>query len=85
LGSPEPSKLVTCGAPDPRVRLRRALDQPGYERKPLAIGLRPGSILDATVIPALLVRALMRPRQRQLLALRVRHREPAPQIAAQSA
>ena len=33
---------------------------PGYEIKPLAIGLAAGIILDATVIRALLVPALMR-------------------------
>ena len=33
---------------------------PGYEVKPLAIGIAAGIILDATVIRALLVPALMR-------------------------
>jgi RND superfamily putative drug exporter len=33
---------------------------PGYEIKPLAIGLAAGIVLDATVIRALLVPALMR-------------------------
>jgi len=33
---------------------------PGYEVKPLAIGLAGGIVLDATVIRALLVPALMR-------------------------
>jgi putative drug exporter of the RND superfamily len=66
---------------------------PGYEIKPLAIGLAAGIILDATVIRALLVPALMRllgdanwwmPNWTRV-APRVSHPEPAPQLAAESA
>ena len=66
---------------------------PGYEIKPLAIGLAAGIIFDATVIRALLVPALMRllgdanwwmPNWTRI-ALRLPREQPAPQIAAESA
>jgi putative drug exporter of the RND superfamily len=66
---------------------------PGYEIKPLAIGLAAGIIFDATVIRALLVPALMKllgdanwwmPRWTGVL-LRLPHREPTPEIAPESA
>ena len=66
---------------------------PGYEIKPLAIGLAAGIILDATVIRALLVPALMRlfgdanwwmPGWTRTV-LRIPDREPVPQVAAESA
>jgi RND superfamily putative drug exporter len=62
---------------------------PGYEIKPLAIGLAAGIIFDATVIRALLVPALMKlmgdanwwmPRWMET-ALRMPHAEPAVQAA----
>jgi len=66
---------------------------PGYEVKPLAMGIAAGIILDATVIRALLVPALMR-----LLgdanwwmptwtcaALRIRDRQRLPEPAAEAA
>ncbi|HET7379290.1 MAG TPA: hypothetical protein VFJ24_04535, partial [Gaiellales bacterium] len=63
-----------------------------YEVKPLAIGLAAGIILDATVIRALLVPALMRllgeanwwmPNWTRI-ALRIPRQEPVPPIAADS-
>jgi len=66
---------------------------PGFEIKPLAIGLAAGIIFDATVIRALLVPALMRllgdanwwmPKWTRVV-LRIPHREPAPEIATESA
>jgi hypothetical protein len=76
----------------PDVRLPRALLQPGYEIKSLAIGLAAGIIFDATVIRARLVPALMRlpgdanwwmPRWAGT-ALRVPKRQPVPEMAAAS-
>jgi RND superfamily putative drug exporter len=66
---------------------------PGYEIKPLAIGIAAGIIFDATVIRALLVPALMKLLGdanwwipgRTRTVLRLPDREPAPQIAAESA
>jgi putative drug exporter of the RND superfamily len=64
-----------------------------YEIKALAIGLAAGIILDATVIRALLVPALMRllgdanwwmPNWTRIV-LRIPHRKPVPEIAAHSA
>ena len=66
---------------------------PGYEVKPLAIGLAAGIIFDATVIRALLVPALMRllgdanwwmPEWTRIV-LRIPQRQPAPQILTESA
>ena len=66
---------------------------PGYEIKPLAIGLAAGIILDATVIRALLMPAIMRllgnanwwmPNWTRA-ALHIPQREPAAQLATQSA
>jgi len=60
---------------------------PGYEIKPLAIGLAAGIIFDATVIRALLVPALMKLLgdanwwMPNWLGIVLRaHREPAPEI-----
>ena len=66
---------------------------PGYEIKPLAIGLAAGIIFDATVIRALLVPALMRllgdanwwMPQWTRSVLRIRQPEPAPEVATESA
>jgi hypothetical protein len=66
---------------------------PGYEVKSLAIGLAAGIIFDATVIRALLVPALMKllgdanwwmPKWTSTM-LRISHREPTPEITAESA
>jgi putative drug exporter of the RND superfamily len=63
---------------------------PGYEIKPLAIGLAAGIIFDATVIRALLVPALMKllgeanwwmPRWIETV-LRMPHPDPTPEIPA---
>jgi RND superfamily putative drug exporter len=65
---------------------------PGYEIKPLAIGIAAGIIFDATVIRALLVPALMRllgeanwwmPNWRASLS--ASPREPAPRLADERA
>ena len=86
-------KLVTSGALILMFAFLVLSTSPGYEIKPLAAGLAAGIILDATVIRALLVPALMR-----LLgeanwwmpgwahsALRLRNPRTAPQVAAESA
>jgi RND superfamily putative drug exporter len=66
---------------------------PGYEVKPLAIGLAAGIIFDATVIRALLVPALMRllgdanwwmPEWTRS-ALRIPHAKPATQVVVEGA
>jgi len=66
---------------------------PGFEIKLFAIGLAAGIIFDATVIRALLVPALMRllgdanswmPKWTRTV-LRIPHREPAPEVATESA
>jgi RND superfamily putative drug exporter len=66
---------------------------PGYEVKPLAIGLAAGIILDATVVRALLMPALMRllgdanwwmPRWTRVV-LRIPEREPKPKLAPEIA
>jgi putative drug exporter of the RND superfamily len=60
LGLARTGKLVTSGALILMFAFLVLSTSPGYEVKPLAIGLAAGIILDATVIRALLVPALMR-------------------------
>ncbi|MDT4937524.1 MAG: putative drug exporter of the superfamily, partial [Pseudonocardiales bacterium] len=85
-------KLVTSGALILMFAFLVLSTSPGYEIKPLAIGIAAGIIFDATVIRALLVPALMRllgeanwwmPNWTRV-ALRISRREPAPQLAAES-
>ncbi len=92
LGLARTGKLVTSGALILMFAFLVLSTSPGYEVKPLAIGVGAGIILDATVIRALLVPALMRLMgdwnwwmpgwTRTLLRLR---REPSAPIAAESA
>jgi RND superfamily putative drug exporter len=60
LGLARTGKLVTSGALILMLAFLVLSTSPGYEIKPLAIGLAAGIIFDATVIRALLVPALMR-------------------------
>src|SRR6185312_4878357 len=60
LGLARTAKLVTSGALVLMFAFLVLSTGPGYEFKPLAIGLAAGIILDATLIRALLVPALMR-------------------------
>ena len=60
LGLARTGKLVTSGALVLMLAFLVLSTGPGYEFKPLAIGLAAGIILDATLIRALLVPALMR-------------------------
>jgi RND superfamily putative drug exporter len=60
LGLARTGKLVTSAALILMFAFLVLSTSPGYEVKPLAIGLAAGIILDATVIRALLVPALMR-------------------------
>jgi RND superfamily putative drug exporter len=89
LGLARTGKLVTSGALILMGAFLVLSTSPGYEIKPLAIGLAAGIILDATVIRALLVPAVMRllgdanwwmPRWTHIV-LRIPHREPAPEVA----
>jgi RND superfamily putative drug exporter len=95
LGLARTGKLVTSAALVLMFAFLVLSTSPGYEIKPLAIGLAAGIIFDATVIRALLVPALMKllgganwwmPKWTSLV-LRVPHREPKskPKIAAESA
>ena len=88
LGLARTAKLVTSGALVLMFAFLVLSTGPGYEFKPLAIGLAAGIILDATLIRALLVPAFMRlmgdwnwwmPRWSRT-ALRVRG-EPAHELA----
>ena len=60
LGLARTGKLVTSGALILMFAFLVLSTSPGYEVKPLAIGLAAGIIFDATVIRALLVPALMK-------------------------
>jgi RND superfamily putative drug exporter len=60
LGLARTGKLVTSGALILMFAFLVLSTAPGYEIKPLAIGIAAGIIFDATVIRALLVPALMR-------------------------
>ena len=93
LGLARTGKLVTSAALVLMFAFLVLSTSPGYEVKPLAIGLAAGIILDATVIRALLVPALMRllgdanwwmPTWTRT-ALRLPRREPTPQIAPERA
>ncbi|MBV9604538.1 MAG: MMPL family transporter [Solirubrobacterales bacterium] len=93
LGLARTGKLVTSGALILMFAFLVLSTSPGYEVKLLAIGLAAGIILDATVIRALLVPALMRllgeanwwmPRWTRA-ALRIPDPEPAPTMATPSA
>jgi RND superfamily putative drug exporter len=90
LGLARTGKLVTSAALILMFAFLVLSTSPGYEVKPLAIGIAAGIILDATIIRALLVPAAMR-----LLgdanwwmpgwartALRVPRPDPAPEVAA---
>ena len=93
LGLARTGKLVTSGALILMFAFLVLSTSPGYEIKPLAIGIAGGIILDATVIRALLVPALMRllgdanwwmPRWTRTV-LRTRDRTPAPAVAGEGA
>jgi putative drug exporter of the RND superfamily len=92
LGLARTGKLVTSAALVLMFAFLVLSSSPGYEVKPLAIGLAAGIIFDATVIRALLVPALMKllgganwwmPKWTSTM-LRLQHPEPVPEIAAES-
>jgi putative drug exporter of the RND superfamily len=93
LGLARTGKLVTSAALILMFAFLVLSTSPGYEIKPLAIGLAAGIIFDATVIRALLVPALMRlfgdanwwmPNWTRI-ALRLPRPQPAPKIAGERA
>jgi RND superfamily putative drug exporter len=93
LGLARTGKLVTSAALILMFAFLVLSSSPGYEIKLFAIGLAAGIIFDATVIRALLVPALMRllgdanwwmPKWTRTV-LRVRHPEPVPEVATESA
>jgi len=93
LGLARTGKLVTSGALILMFAFLVLSTSPGYEIKPLAIGLAAGIIFDATVIRALLVPAVMRllgnanwwmPRWTHTV-LRIPHRPPPPEPAIDTA
>jgi RND superfamily putative drug exporter len=93
LGLARTGKLVTSGALILMFAFLVLSTSPGYEIKPLAIGVGAGIILDATVIRALLVPAFMRlmgdwnwwmPSWTHTL-LRVRREKPSAEIAVEAA
>ena len=93
LGLARTGKLVTSGALILMFAFLVLSTSPGYEIKPLAIGIAAGIIFDATVIRALLVPALMKlfgdanwwmPRWTRTV-LRIPDREPVAHVAAESA
>jgi RND superfamily putative drug exporter len=93
LGLARTGKLVTSGALILMFAFLVLSTSPGYEIKPLAIGIAAGIIFDATVIRALLVPALMRllgeanwwmPNWTRSVLRTPRH-EPAPRVAVESA
>ena len=93
LGLARTGKLVTSGALILMCAFLVLSTSPGYEVKPLAIGIAAGVIFDATVIRALLVPALMKlfgeanwwmPNWTRVV-LRLPDRRPAPQIATDTA
>jgi putative drug exporter of the RND superfamily len=88
LGLARTGKLVTSAALVLMFAFLVLSTSPGYEIKPLAIGLAAGIIFDATVIRALLVPALMKlfgdanwwmPRWAETV-LRLPHREPTAEV-----
>jgi putative drug exporter of the RND superfamily len=93
LGLARTGKLVTSGALILMFAFLVLSTSPGYEIKPLAIGIAAGIIFDATVIRALLVPALMKlfgdanwwmPKWTRTV-LRIPDREPVPHVAAEGA
>jgi putative drug exporter of the RND superfamily len=93
LGLARTGKLVTSAALVLMFAFLVLSTSPGYEIKPLAIGLAAGIIFDATVIRALLVPALMKllgnwnwwmPRWTGIV-LRVPQRKPAAEIVVEPA
>jgi RND superfamily putative drug exporter len=90
LGLARTGKLVTSAALVLMFAFVVLSTSPGYEIKPLAIGLAAGIIFDATVIRALLVPALMKllgdanwwMPQWLGTVLRIPVPEPTPKIAA---
>jgi putative drug exporter of the RND superfamily len=93
LGLARTGKLITSGALILMFAFLVLSTSPGYEVKPLAIGLAAGIILDATVVRALLVPALMRllgdanwwmPHWTRVV-LRIPEREPKPKLAPEIA
>ena len=93
LGLARTGKLVTSGALILMFAFLVLSTSPGYEVKPLAIGVGAGVILDAAVIRTLLVPAFMRlmgdwnwwmPRWTQAI-LRTRRSDSAAEIAAEVA
>jgi RND superfamily putative drug exporter len=60
LGLARTGKLVTSAALILMFAFLVLSTSPGYEIKPLAIGIAAGIVIDATVVRALLVPALMR-------------------------
>jgi putative drug exporter of the RND superfamily len=89
LGLARTGKLVTSGALILMFAFLVLSTAPGYEIKPLAIGVAAGIIFDATVIRALLVPALMKllgdanwwmPNWTRV-ALHLPDRRPAPKVA----
>jgi RND superfamily putative drug exporter len=93
LGLARTGKLVTSAALILMFAFLVLSTSPGFEIKPLAIGLAAGIIFDATVIRALLVPALMcllgdanwwMPNWTRI-ALRLPRPEPVPKIAAEGA
>ena len=90
LGLARTGKLVTSAALVLMFAFLVLSTSPGYEVKPLAIGLAAGIIFDATVIRALLVPALMKllgdanwwmPNWTNTV-LRLPRRDPTPEVAA---
>jgi RND superfamily putative drug exporter len=93
LGLARTGKLVTSGALVLMFAFLVLSTSPGYEIKPLAIGIAAGIIFDATVIRALLVPALMglfgdanwwMPEWTRI-ALRIPRPKPTPKAAAEGA
>jgi RND superfamily putative drug exporter len=93
LGLARTGKLVTSAALILMFAFLVLSTSPGYEIKPLAIGLAAGIIFDATVVRALLVPALMKllgdanwwmPNWTRI-ALRLPRPEPVPEIAPEGA
>jgi RND superfamily putative drug exporter len=93
LGLARTGKLVTSAALILMFAFLVLSSSPGFEVKEFAIGLAAGIILDATVIRALLVPALMRllgdwnwwMPQWTRSVLRIRQREPAREVATERA
>src|SRR5204863_624991 len=93
LGLARTGKLVTSAALILMFAFLVLSSSPGYEIKPLAIGLAAGIIFDATVIRALLVPSIMKllgeanwwmPNWTRIV-LRIPRPEPVPETAPESA